>query len=150
MPFGAETTITFKGATDPGLHSVRYYLEDAEESIFGKWISYPTGAVEATNLWSVIDLFSHSPSQSFAVANIETESQQVFQGTIPQLVQGDQPVLRFYHYYNTQPGFDGGMVEISTDEANTWVNLKDKIFRNSYTGPIAYTTFTIPFLEATT
>jgi uncharacterized repeat protein (TIGR01451 family) len=148
MPFGAEITITFKGATDPGMHSIRYYMEDAEESIFGKWVAYPTGAVEGENVWTVTDLFYNSPFQSFFVENIATESQQVFQGIVPQLVQGDQSVLRFYHWYNTQPGADGGLVEISTDEATSWINLKDKIFRNPYTGPIAYTTFTIPFLEA--
>lgn len=148
LPFGAEVTITFKGVTDPGQYSTRYYLEDAEESIFGEWIDYPTGTVEGTNQWTVTDLFYNSPFQSFFVENIGTESQQVFQSVLPQTVQGDQPVLRFYHWYDTEPGADGGLIELSTNEGNSWINLKDQIFRNPYSGPVAYTTFTIPNLYA--
>ena len=148
LAFGDEVTITYKAATDPGLYSIQYYLVDAEESIFGEWIDYPTGTVEGTNSWTVQDLFSNSPFQSFFVEDIETESQQVLQNILTQPVQGDQPVLRFYHWYDTQPGADGGLVEISTNEGDTWISLGDKIFRNPYTGPVAYTTFTIPNLSS--
>ena len=148
LAFGDAVTITYRGATDPGLYSIQYYLEDAEESIFGEWIDYPTGTVEGTNIWSVQDLFYHSQFQAFFVEDIETESQQVFQSIQPQAVQGDQPVLRFYHWYDTEPGFDGGFVEVSTDGGNSWSGVGDKIFRNPYTGPIAYTTFTVPNLSS--
>ena len=33
-------------------------------------------------------------------------------------------VLSFYHYYNFEGGFDGGAVEISTNNGSTWQNAK--------------------------
>ncbi|MDV7399440.1 hypothetical protein RZS08_48960, partial [Arthrospira platensis SPKY1] len=77
LPFGAEVTITYKGSTDPGVFSVRNFLEQFEDDIFGIWGSFPTGDVEGPNLWALQDLYSNSPSQSFFVENIEGESQQV-------------------------------------------------------------------------
>jgi len=148
MVFMDEATITFTGATDPGNYSTQYYLEDFEGPVFGIWIDYPAGNVEETNNWQIQDLFSHSPDNAFFVENIQTESQQVLQLIQPQIVQGAQPVLRFYHWYDTQPGADGGYVQISKDNANTWLGVGDQIFRNPYSGPITYTTFTIPNLSA--
>ena len=148
LPFGAEVTITYKGSTDPGVFSTRYFIEQFEDDIFGIWGSFPTGGVEGPNLWTLQDLYSNSPSQSFFVENIEGESQQVLQHLEPQVVQGDQPVLRFYHWYETEQGYDGGYVEVSTDGGNTWINMGANFFRNPYVGPIDYGTFTIPNLSA--
>jgi hypothetical protein len=57
-------------------------------------------------------------------------------------------VYRFYHYYDTEAGADGGFLSISTDGGNIWHPLEDKIFRNGYPRRLQYTTFAIPDLYA--
>lgn len=43
--------------------------------------------------------------------------------------------LSFWHSYNTEPGYDGGVVEISTDGA-TWTDLGTVMVRNGYNSTI--------------
>ncbi len=59
-----------------------------------------------------------------------------------------QPVLRFYHKHTTETSFDGGMVEVSTNNGTTWTDVGAGIFRNPYRGPIAYGVLAIPNLRA--
>lgn len=44
--------------------------------------------------------------------------------------------LSFWHYYDTQPGFDGGVVELSTDSGATWIDAGSYMTDNSYTSTI--------------
>ena len=41
-------------------------------------------------------------------------------------------VLSFYHYFNFEGGFDGGTVEISTDNGTTWLNPATLWIQNGY------------------
>jgi hypothetical protein len=66
----------------------------------------------------------------------------------PWKVSGTQPALRFYHQYNTQPGIDGGVVDIKEAGASTWKQLSEIMFRNGYPGFISYNTFVVPNLKA--
>lgn len=56
--------------------------------------------------------------------------------------------MRFWHRYNTQPGNDGGFVEISVDGAPYTLVKSDKFIRNGYNGPLAYATLATPSLDA--
>ncbi|MBK6902098.1 MAG: M36 family metallopeptidase [Saprospirales bacterium] len=150
MVYGDEVTITFKGESDPGQYSIQHYLEEFEESTFGIWVDYPAGTVEANNEWVVQSQVSFSPTKAFFVPSLGTESQQILQLVQAQPVQGDVPVLRFYHRYQTQPGADGGYVQVSVDEGNNWVGVANKFLQNGYPGPITYTTFVVPNLSAFT
>jgi len=40
----------------------------------------------------------------------------------------------FNHYYDTEDGRDGGMVEISTDGGTTWIDLGSAMLENGYNG----------------
>ena len=40
-------------------------------------------------------------------------------------------VLSFYHYYNFEGGFDGGAVEISTNNGTSWQNVKSLFVMNA-------------------
>ncbi|HVX48864.1 MAG TPA: M36 family metallopeptidase, partial [Chitinophagaceae bacterium] len=44
--------------------------------------------------------------------------------------------LSFWHLYNTEAGYDGGVVEISTDTGKTWVDLGPYIIKNGYNNTI--------------
>lgn len=62
-------------------------------------------------------------------------------------VSGQLPVLRFFHKYNTQPLFDGGYVQLSENNGNTWQSLDGKYLRNGPENLINYGTFAIPDLK---
>ncbi len=42
------------------------------------------------------------------------------------------PTLTFWHDYNTEPGYDGGVVEISSDGGSSWSDLGSAMTANGY------------------
>lgn len=44
--------------------------------------------------------------------------------------------LSFYHIFNFEPGFDGGVIEYSTDEGTTWLDLGSRILVGGYDGKV--------------
>ncbi len=44
--------------------------------------------------------------------------------------------LSFWHYYDTEPGYDGGIVELSTDSGVTWLDAGPYMTDNGYTSTI--------------
>ncbi|MCB0643055.1 MAG: M36 family metallopeptidase [Phaeodactylibacter sp.] len=147
MAYEDEITLTYKIATSPDLYSIRYFYDSFEESVIGTWVNQSVG-VGAPNEWTITEDDAYTGDHSYFVENINAESQQVLQTLFPDLVQGDNPALRFYHRYNTQAGVDGGIVELSTDIGESWIDLTENMFKNGYDGPIAYSTFVIPNLQA--
>ncbi|MEK6321320.1 MAG: S8 family serine peptidase [Acidobacteriota bacterium] len=54
--------------------------------------------------------------------------------TIP--ANGGQVRLSFFHIFNFEPGYDGGVAEISTDEGLTWQDLGPQILIGGYDGKV--------------
>ncbi|NNE27669.1 MAG: DUF11 domain-containing protein [Saprospiraceae bacterium] len=50
------------------------------------------------------------------------------------IVLGSNPIFGFQHSYDTETNWDGGMVEISTDNGSNWTDLEDDFFVNGYNG----------------
>ncbi len=44
--------------------------------------------------------------------------------------------LSFFHVFNFEPGFDGGVIEISTDGGDTWIDLGSRIITGGYDGRV--------------
>ena len=103
--------------------------------------------------WSLSNQNSFTGQFSWSINNTAAESRQQLVLREPATVSGQRPALRFYHNYKTEPGIDGGIVEITT-AANpagaAFDLLGDKMIRNGYPGFVQYTTFIIPELEAFT
>ena len=49
---------------------------------------------------------------------------------------GDNSQLTFTHWYDTEATWDGGVVEISIDNGNTWIDLGDNFIANGYNSVI--------------
>jgi hypothetical protein len=77
------------------------------------------------------------------VENTDKANDQILRLNNTLTVVGNQPVLRFYHNYDTDPGVDGGLVQISTDNGATWLDTDTLLFRNGYRGRIASRTFNL-------
>jgi len=54
--------------------------------------------------------------------------------TIP--ANAGQVRLSFFHIFNFEPGYDGGVIEISTDEGETWQDLGPNILVGGYDGRV--------------
>ena len=44
--------------------------------------------------------------------------------------------LSFFHIFNFEPGFDGGVLELSTDNGETWIDLGSRILVGGYDGKV--------------
>src|SRR5690606_19152653 len=68
----------------------------------------------------------------------------------PYSIMGNNAAMRFWHRYNTQPGVDGGFIEISVDGGIFSLFPAEKFIRNEYNSSIAYGTLAIPALRGWT
>ncbi len=145
---GQEITITYQLQSDQSKNSIRMYYDDMEGDPLQRWDVYydPTGTT--TNFWLPQDALVHSGTSAWNVGDVATISKHYLQNVDPYPISGTYPVYRFYHYYNTEAGADGGFLEISTDGGNVWIPLDNQIFRNGYPRRLQYGTFAIPDLFA--
>ena len=151
IAYEEEVIITYSLSTDPDLYSIRRYYEDVEGDI-SEW-GYDTFFPEdITNNWQFSTNNSNSGAKSFFVLNIGVPSVEALVLTEPIMVDGDNPVLRFYHNYNTESGEDAGLFEITTGDptelSTLWTNLGDNMFRGEYPWQVEYLTFSTPNLFA--
>ncbi|HUR32072.1 MAG TPA: M36 family metallopeptidase [Saprospiraceae bacterium] len=144
---GEEITITYSLLSDDHKNSVRLFIDDIEGDPIQRWDFFYDETEFIENIWTAQDAIVHSGQSAWSVADVEVASKHWLQNYQPLEVSGDYPVYRFYHYYNTETGADGGFLEISTD-GNSFYPLEDKIFRNGYPRRLQYGTFAIPGLYA--
>lgn len=143
-----EITITYQLQSEPANNSVRMLYDDMEGDAFARWDVYYDEELTADNFWFLQDVIVNSGVSAWNVGDVATESKHYLQNYQPYDITGEYPVYRFFHYYNTEAGADGGFLEISTDGGDSWSPLEDKIFRNGYPRRLQYTTFAIPNLYA--
>ncbi len=137
MQPGDERIFTYKMNTDPASASIRLFFDDVEQPN-DFWSPY---FIKGLDVWDISDRNAFSGSKAWFVPDTTDANDQVLQLANPILVAGNQPVLRFYHFYETEPVTDAGFVQISTDAGNTWQDLAPHIFKNGYRGKVAANTF---------
>ncbi|HZV69067.1 MAG TPA: M36 family metallopeptidase [Saprospiraceae bacterium] len=142
-----EVTITYLLQTDSEKNSIRIAYDDMEGDPYERWDVTYNDLETTTNFWQPQDVIVHSGVVAWNVGDPATESHHYLENLFPYNVSGSHPLYRFYHYYNTEAGADGGFLEVSTEEG-VWVPLADKVFRNGYPRRIQYATFVIPDLLA--
>jgi uncharacterized repeat protein (TIGR01451 family) len=143
-------TISYKAASDPSKKSITSFYDDMERGDANWDLDIPGGNLSADNLWEITTGFAKSGIKAFSVkyptSNMRTD--QVLFTKVKQQISGRQPVLRFWHVFDTQAGFDGGIVQVSTDNGANWRDIGDKFFKNPYRGKIEYSAFSIPNAKA--
>ena len=95
-----------------------------------------TASSTTANTWSVSTTQSQSAPNSLFTPDAAATSDQKLETAALALGTGTS-ALKFSHLYNTQAGFDGGVVEISTDNGTTWTDLSNKITAGYYNATIA-------------
>ena len=144
LGIGQSITLSYEANTNADFFSIQQFYDDME----GGSANWTTEEIQNTNIFTLSSEAANSGSQSWKVEDIEEQSHQVLILSNTKFIQGEQPVFRFYHQFNTEAGTDGGIVEISIDGGATWEDLRPHIFRQTYTGPIQYNTFVQPDLYA--
>jgi len=88
-------------------------------------------------VWTVVSAQSHSAPNAFFVTNLATAGDQRLETTNPiALPANSYPKLSFWSSYNTEDGWDGGVVEISTNGGTTWTDLGPNMTSGGYNGAL--------------
>jgi extracellular elastinolytic metalloproteinase len=135
-------TITYKVATDPTKKSIAQFTDNFELGD-GKWDLDP---IRNSNYWEVQNIYARSGTKSYFVGYPQTPgaSNQATRLLQPLTIRGTKPILSFFHRYNTEKRFDGGIVQVTTDNGASWSDLGDRSFKGGYTqGKFDYSTFAI-------
>ncbi|MCY7310095.1 MAG: M36 family metallopeptidase [Chitinophagaceae bacterium] len=107
----------------------------ASAGIPASWTA--TSIIPAT-AWTTSTVFSNSTPNSFFAANptVASDFQLATTNTISLLPNSasNYTTLSFWHRFNTEDGWDGGMVEISTNGGTTWNDLGSKMISGKYNG----------------
>ncbi len=101
-------------------------------SIPADWVNTSTTGTT----WTVTNTKSHSAPNSFKAADLSSSSDEELTTVNSYNIEGTS-ILSFWHLYNCESGYDGGLVEISTDGGITWLDVADKFTMNGYSGTIS-------------
>ncbi|MBV6652767.1 MAG: M36 family metallopeptidase, partial [Mameliella sp.] len=145
MANGEVITITYKMISDEAIFSTTQYfdgMENDDENWFFLNLD-PNGF----NVWEISDLDPYEGEKCWFIENTEFVNDQVIFLQEPVAVSGTRPVMRFFHKYITESGFDGGVVEISDDGGISWTRVPERLIRNRYNTTLDYGTLVIPFLD---
>src|SRR5690606_21887632 len=131
-PTGFETTRTFTVLANAPGETVVYFTDDMEDGD-GNWeTSHGTGSVD----WSLNAGAGTGGSMGWFAQDIGSLSDQYLTFAEPVLLESDVN-LQFTHRYATENGYDGGVVEVSTDGGSTWEDLGEHMTENGYNGSIS-------------
>lgn len=129
---GEERVITYTALSDPGLGSSRLFFDGAE----GETGSMTAISTTGSSAWYRNDTMPHTGKLAWHVPNMGSQQDQVLQLTEPVTLIGTRPALRFFTSYLTEPAYDAGIVQVSTDSVN-WENVDQKFLRYGYRGRIS-------------
>ena len=99
-----------------------------------------TAASTTTSVWTTQNTRSNSAPNSFFTPNRTTVSEQTLATTGSFALGTTPPSLSFWHWYNAEPAWDGGVVEISTNGGTNWSDLGPKIISGNYNGSLGSST----------
>ena len=138
--------VSYTLETDPLIKSIASFNDDQEGNPDDKWdIEFLNG----TSIFNVRDdSLAFSGESAWFVQDVALENDQTLFIKDPIAVTGTQPVLRFYHWYDSESGADGGLLEVSKDGGTAWEQVGSEMFREGYPRSLQYGTLVIPFLSA--
>lgn len=93
--------------------------------------TWATSSISSLN-WIVSGTQSHSTPNSFFAADNGTLSDFSLTTTNGISLTSNPPVFSFWHSYNTETDWDGGVVEISTNDGASWTDLGAYMISNPY------------------
>jgi hypothetical protein len=113
-----------------------YLFCDDMEAGSGNWTH---NAAQGTDDWAIVTTSSHSPTHAWYTADVSTVSDKRLWNTAPVAIPGDaeSATLAFWHRHGFESGYDGSVIEISTDGGATWTDLGSKITQGGYNSTLS-------------
>jgi uncharacterized repeat protein (TIGR01451 family) len=145
MPTGQVITLTYTAKSAALVGSQRYFRDLMEPDTEGDWISEIQNN-QGSQQFNLQSDLAHSGDYSWEGIGLTTETEFSLEPlNVPMFtVTGANPVLRFWHQYNTQKTTDAGIVQVKKLGETTWTAIPaNKSFRNPYSGAVASSTFSI-------
>ncbi|MEJ8755452.1 T9SS-dependent M36 family metallopeptidase [Pontibacter sp. H259] len=131
MAQGETINRSFKVKVNKGNGTTVYFNDDMENGAT-KW---RTSSTLLLNNWMLSSKNPYSGKNAWFAADPDNLSDQYLTLSAPVTI-GENALMRFWHSYATEEGFDGGIVEISTNNGLTWTNLGSKMIQNGYNSSI--------------
>lgn len=90
------------------------------------------------NRWQIRIGNTYTGQLALGARNPDVITDQIMQLKNAVTLDGEKPGMMFWHYYRTEADFDGGILEISTDDGTTWTYIPAENFiENGYTTTLA-------------
>jgi len=86
--------------------------------------------LEGTNDWRITTDGNNSSSSAFVSTDVNSVTDKSIVSS--PFSPSQTSVLSFYHKHQFEDGFDGGVLEISTDEGITWIDLGNQMTTGGY------------------
>ncbi len=141
---GAFKSLTYQIRTPLENYSIQQFLDNLESGT----TNWRSDTLVGSDMWRITTQRAFSGRRSWLIPSTIRRNDHTLQLATPILVSGTQPVLRFYHNFDIDPGLDGGIVQISTNNGASWQAVDSLIFRNGYSGRVAATTFGVSPIQA--
>jgi len=125
-------TLTVEASVNGVYASPDTLINDSRESGSYTWTST---AKTGSTFFSQSTTRSHSPTHAWYASDIATPTD--FAITSGDIHPDTLSTLSFWHYFETDPAFDGGVVEISTDGGATWQDLGPYMVQNGYNSSLS-------------
>ncbi|MEM7480721.1 MAG: hypothetical protein AAF481_06080 [Acidobacteriota bacterium] len=130
-------------------------FEDDLESGSGQWASTTGPTDETTPAWALVTDDSNSPPTAWFAPDTADVGDQRIEFLADVGITSGAGLLRFWHHYNTEATFDGGVLEYSTDGGTSWFDILagnggsvpdngDRFLANGYDNTIRATATTNP------
>jgi extracellular elastinolytic metalloproteinase len=139
----SSISMTYRVTSNVANKSIAQFTDDMETGE-GKW-EVDQLKLNGDAYWQILDIYSRSGKKSFSVGYPnQGETDQLLTLKNGLTIAGKQPVLRFFHRYQTEPAYDAGIVQVTTNNGTSWEDVGEKAFRTPYRGKSNYTLFTVP------
>lgn len=120
---GAEDANTAEQAVVPSGPDATFFEDDMEGG-GANWATSAGPADTGTTAWALVTNDSNSPVTSwFASDQAVIKDQRLTTAAVISVPPASATILSFWHRFNLESGFDGGVLEISTDAGATWDDI---------------------------
>lgn len=110
--------------------------EGFESGTLGGFVSEVATCVPGGCGWAAVTATPRSGKYSAFVPAVDNVSDQQLRLATP-IMPGPNSVLMFWHRYDLEHLYDGGVLERSTDGGNTWLDMGQDILSGGYNGTLS-------------
>lgn len=133
---GQASTNTIQTTVNSNAPVPTIYFNDGVENGGANWSA--THLSGTTVNFAIGTSNAHSPTHAWGISDPVTPSDNALRSLTQMLILPGY-YLSFWHYNKAEPNYDGGVVEISTNNGTSWQDLGSAMTQNGYNGTIAQT-----------